>query len=340
MKILNNINCNQKCNNITFGHYLDSEKSELQRKLSNLSSDISRLEQLKRYEYSSFSSKEASLEHEIQDVQQEVNTSASREASLQNKVYYKRSEVDREESRNSNLSRQIDNNNTKIKTLQDKQKQAYDIIIKKNKKIDEENATILLENTAQLNNNFTKEVEIATNGLKQALIHKVINPTINSVEGEDDKIPSSIYMHQEGEMANKINIGQTILRWIAKNTESNAAYIDAASFENKDDFITCLKKILAISVQRFEKLGQHSFTAISNFETLEIPKINKENKNILESVLTQGANIYHNTIIAFSDVLHSKIDINNLFTLNFKINKDFLENKHFGLPSLIQNLKK
>lgn len=320
---------------LSFGHYLDNEKSEQQRKLSSLNSEISRLSQEKSSEQSRFSNNENELNNEIQSLGSQLRSSKSRISSLEGKVYSKSSSIDYERSLGSRYSETVSANNKEIEKLQATQKEIYGSIAEQKRKISEQASNSIVNETAKLQENYVKESKYATEGLKSLLVQNIINPAINAIEGEDDTIPASILIQKTYDDVEKKNLAENaILEWIAKCTDSNYANVDAAGFTNETSFVNHLKKIMMVSAQEFERNGQHSFTLVSNIDTINLQDLNEADKNFLSKFLSQTINMYHNTIIAISKVIPQ----NFLFKYKFILDKTFIDNKRFGLSSLLDDI--
>jgi hypothetical protein len=119
-----------------------------------------------------------------------------------------------------------------------------------------------------LERDYIEEYKIATEGLKSSLIQKIINPTIDAMEGEGNTIPSSMYI--ENDVKSKENILPNIFEWIIRQTDSNFAKIKIVELDENSEpkFLSMIKKILFNSEQEYEKTGRHSFTLIDNFKLL------------------------------------------------------------------------
>ena len=319
---------------ITFGHYLNEEKSTQERKLSNLRSEISSLEAQKHSENYSYNSQASSLDSQISQLESEVRSSNARISTLRGKVDGKGSAVDSERSRGYQYSQTIENNNNAIKKLQETQKKIYNDVIEQNEKTSELASKELLEKTAMLERDYIEESKIATEGLKSSLIQKIINPTINAMEGEKNTIPSSMCI--ENAVNSKENILPNIFEWIIRQTDSNFAKIRIVELDENSElkFLSMIKKIIFNSEQEYEKTGRHSFTLIDNFELLAKLK----NSKFLQELLSNSSEVYHNTIIGVSNIPYEKLMSALKFNHSFKIDKTFIENRYFGLQSIMKQL--
>lgn len=319
---------------ITFGHYLNDEKTTQERKLSSLRSEISSLESQKRSENYSYNSQESSLDSQISQLENEVRSSNSRISTLRGKIDGKGSAVDSERSRGYRYSETIKDNNNTIKNLQETQKKIYKDVIEQNEKTSERASKELLEETARLERDYIEESKIATEGLKSLLVQNIINPTIDAMEGEGNTIPSSIYI--ENTVESKENIAPNIFDWIIRQTDSNFAKIRIVELDENSEpkFLSMIKKTLFNSEQEYEKTGRHSFMLIDNFDLLAKLK----NGKFLQELLSSSRELYHNTIIGVSTIPYEKLMSAFKFNHNFKIDKVFIENPYFGLQSIMKQL--
>ena len=163
------------------------------------------------------------------------------------------------------------------------------------------------------------------------MINKIINPAVSLLEGDSAEIPSSVEITGLNE-----NSAKTILNWLAALTNSNYALINAAKYKEKDEFVQILKELSFLANQEYEKNGSHSFTMIEHFGAVD--SVTEADKNFLDTILENGAKIYHNTIIALTRFTKNTEFQTFKFNETFKITERFLEHKNFGLPSIIKNL--
>lgn len=319
---------------ITFGHYLDDEKSTQERKLSNLKTEISSLESQKLSENYSYNSQESYLDSQISQLEDEIRSSNSQISTLRRNIDEKGSAAASERSRGCWYSQTIEDNNVAIKYLQETQEKIYKDVIEQNEKTSERASKELLEVTTKLERNYIEESKIATEGLKNLLVQNIINPTIDSMEGEVNELPSSVYI--ENTIKSNESIVSNIFDWIIGQTDSNYAKIKIVELDEDSDpkFLSMIKKILFNSEKEYEKNGRHSFTLIENFDLLEKLK----NGKFLQELLSNSRESYHSTIIGVSTIPYEKLVSAFKFNHNFKIDKTFIENRFWGLQSIMKQL--
>ena len=192
---LSNYKVNTK--QVTFGHYLDDEKYYKEQRLSNLYSEISDVNSRIWDDNYDFDSETSSLNDEIASAESDLEASEERVAKLERRVDSKQDFIQDLESESYYLQNQAEVNNRKIKQLQNKKLDT----ISKIKQSNEELQKILSEEfkttSENLRSQYDNAVKLATNGVKSTLIRKVINPILESLEGKESSIPSSIYIENE-----------------------------------------------------------------------------------------------------------------------------------------------
>ncbi len=336
IKQINNFNVNPK---ISFGHYLDDEKSKIKNKISDIDYNIYQYDISKQEEIISFHNQEVDLNNKICATQNEVKNTKSQIYGYENILNQKKSEIENEKSINTELINKINNNNVEIRNLQKESAQIYNSTLIKKQELENELTQKMTQEMEKLNKYYEKELQIAQNGLKSFLINKIINPTILAMDGENINLPSSVCLEDIYSNFND-NVRETTSKWLALQAGVNYTHINAQNFQNFKAFIKFFKEILINASQNYDKTGKYTFTIISNINEILETNIKHDNKNFIQEVLEQGVNLYHNVIIGISNITDSKVNNKFIFSEKIKVDKNFISDKYFGLPSLLKELKK
>ena len=108
--------------NLAFGHYLDDEKSMLQRRISLLDSLTNQFNKEKDNERSRYQQKDNNLRSKIGVVNSDLRSARFKADLLRTKLNNVKKDISEERSIVRQLERKIDENNTTITNLQEKQK--------------------------------------------------------------------------------------------------------------------------------------------------------------------------------------------------------------------------
>ena len=325
--------------NLAFGHYLDDEKSMLQRRISLLDSLTNQFNKEKDNERSRYQQKDNNLRSKIGVVNGDLRSARFKADLLRTKLNNVKKDISEERSIVLQLERKIDENNTTITNLQEKQKNKRTSNISRGQYLSNKLSNRLSAKKEQLQNAYLLEYSNAIDGIKNNFIKDVINPVIDSFKEEKEPIPSSVFIHNEIEDdKEKRSVELIFLEWVARLTDSNFAGVDLKKTQDLDSLFKLIKEIMYLSAKEYESTGQHSFTMITNAEDLNLDNAKEENINAFKKLLKDSAELYHNTIIIVSKNMIDKTKISLEIGKQYLIDKVFVENEKFGLRSILKNI--
>ena len=326
---LSNYKVNTK--QVTFGHYLDDEKYYKEQRLSNLYSEISDVNSRIWDDNYDFDSETASLNDEIASAESDLEASEERVAKLERRVDSKQDFIQDLESESYYLQNQAEVNNREIKQLENKKLDTISKIKQSNEELQKILAEEFKTTSENLRSQYDNAVKLATNGVKSTLIRKVINPILESVEGKESNIPSSIYIED------KAGGPEPFFSWLVKQTDSNYARLNAENLSDKKQATSLLKKISLLASRSYEETGKRTFTLLEGIENSISSVLDNED---LKSLLTNSEKLYHNIIILVPKLPSLDIMKNNKFDIDVKVEKPFLTDKKLGRNSLVEFVSK
>ncbi len=324
--------------NLSFRSSLDYEKNSLKSKLASLKNEAANYRSLQASETSSFNNESGALDSRIRSARSSVNSTNARIDYVKESIAQKEREIENERIKTNNLVAQVESNNKQIQELQKKQKEVLLKNLERTQNKEVDCAKKISDESGRLSKIYNEKVNIANNGLKQQIIDALINPTIELMDGNDVVLPSLVLFENgisgdEGKLAEK-----KLLEWIAKSSNSNFAYINAKDYHDKDSFILLLKKLSFQSLQEYEKSGRYSYTMISNFDVMDSSKLKQENQLFFNKLFNESAKFFNNTIIAVTSNIKDNKTVGKLSLKSFKLDKNFITDKLFGIQSLINKI--
>ena len=328
---ISNLTKCQKQNNITFGHYLDDEKDRKQYRLSSLESDIYKVNSRISSENYDFERESSSLDSQIDSAESKLGEIERRVSKLRDRVKSKESYIDSLSSEGYRLQRKAKRNLGTIKNLETEKQNTIKQLQESNTTLQNALAEEFKTKSEQIESEFKTNAEKMREGVKGSLIQKVINPIIDSAEGKEVELPSSIYIKNLYELA------EPIFSWLVKQTDSNYSKINAAEYSDKQDVFSLLKKISLLASRNYEETGRRTFTLISGFENI-ISSL-KDNEGIKELFLN-AEKMYHNIIVVISTIPYLELSPKIKFSDVVTVEKNFLTDKKVGKDSLVEFVSK
>lgn len=332
---ISNLTKYQKRNNITFGHYLDDEKDRKQSRLSSLESDIYRVNSRISSENYDFERESSSLDSQIDCAESRLDETERRISKLRDRADSKESYIDSLSSEGYRLQQKAKRNLGTIKSLETEKQNTVKQLQESNKTLQNALAEEFKTKSEQIENEFKTNAEEMQKGVKSSLIQKVINPIIDSVEGKEVELPSSIYIE---DLLNKLTeTAEPIFSWLVKQTDSNYSKINTAEYSDKQEVFSLLKKISFLASRNYEETGKRTFTLISGFENI-ISSL-KDNEGIKELFLN-AEKMYHNIIVVISKIPYLELSPKIKFSDVVTVEKNFLKDKKIGKDSLVEFVSK
>lgn len=324
-------NRNIKTKQMTFGHYLDSEKYNKEQRLSSLDSQISNINSRIWSDEYDFNRKSSALDDEIESAENELEASENKVAKLKSKVDNKEDDIYDLESVGYRLQNQAEENNKTIKQLEINQKNVIEKIRQSNNELQQKLTTDFQTTSEKLKYRHEASVKSAVGGIKNSLIQNVINPIIQSMEGNTSEIPSSIYIEDE------TNIPEPIFSWLVKQTDSNYAKLHTVNLKDEKQFISLIKKISILAARKYEETGTRTFTLLGDVEQ---PISSTVNSKFFKDLLINSEKLYHNILVLVSKVPYSEIMKTSTFATNVRAEKTFYTDQKLGRNSLIEFVSK
>ena len=330
---LNSISYNRniKAKQITFGHYLDSEKYSKEQRLSSLDSQISNVNSRIWSDEYDFNRMSSSLDDEIESAENELDASENKVAKLKCKVDNKEDDIYDLESEGYRLQNKAEENNKTIKQLEINQKNVIEKIRQSNNELQQKLTTNFHTTSEKLKYRHEASVKSAVGSIKNSLIQKVINPIIQSMEGNTSEIPSSIYIEDE------MNIPEPIFSWLVKQTDSNYAKLHTVNLKDEKELISLIKKISILAARKYEETGTRTFTLLGD---VEHPISSIINSKFFKDLLINSEKLYHNILVLVSKVPYSEIIKISNFATNVKAEKTFYTDQKLGRDSLVEFVSK
>ena len=330
---LNSISYNRniKTKQVTFGHYLDSEKSSKEQRLSNLDSQISNVNSRIWSDEYDFNRLFSSLDSEIESAQNELDVSENKIAKLKCKVDSKESTISDLRYEGYCLQNEAEDNNKTIEQLGNDKKNVIEKIRQSNNELQQKLTTDLQTTSEKLKYCHEDSVKSAVSGIKNSLIQKVINPILQSMEGNKVEIPSSIYIEEDTKTP------EPIFSWIVKQTDSNYAKLNTVNLEDKKQLISLIKKISILAARKYEETGTRTFTLLGDVEQSISSIINSK---FFKDLLINSEKLYHNILVLVSKAPYSEIMKTSNFATNVKAEKTFYTDQKLGRDSLVEFISK
>lgn len=327
--VIPSINNNKEfAKQIVFGHYLDYEKSSKKNRLSDLEAAISRVNSRICSDNYDFERESSSLDYDIQSAEDELTASEDRISDLKGRISHRQSYISSLKQDSYRLQNKAEENNKKIKQLEEKKQNVLIQIRKSNEELQKNLNTNLQTTSDRLNSQFKTSVEIIQNGVKNSLIQKVINPILQTTEGKECDIPASVYIEDEA------GVAEPCFPWIVKQTDSNYAKLNIS---NNNQAIALLKKISLLALRSYEENGKRTFTLLEGFENTINSLMNNDK---FKDLLASSEKLYHNIIVVISKIPHKEIIGNKSFNTTIKVEKSFATDKQIGLHSLVEFISK
>ena len=328
---ISNLTKYQKRNNITFGHYLDDEKDRKQSRLSSLESDIYRVNSRISSENYDFERESSSLDSQIDSAESRLDETERRISKLRDRADSKESYIDSLSSEGYRLQQKAKKNLGTIKSLETEKQNTVKQLQESNTTLQSVLAEEFKTKSKQIENEFKANAEEMQKGVKGTLIQKVINPIIDSVEGKEVELPSSIYIE------NSYETSEPIFSWLVKQTDSNYSKINTVKYSDKKEVFSLLKKISLLASRNYEETGRRTITLISGFENI-ISSL-KDNEGIKELFLN-AEKMYHNIIVVISKIPYLELSPKIKFSDVVTVEKNFLKDKKIGKDSLVEFVSK
>lgn len=328
---ISNLTKPPKHNSITFGHYLDDEKDRKQSRLSSLESDIYRVNSRISSENYDFERESSLLDSQIDSAESRLDETERRISKLRDRADSKESYIDSLSSEGYRLQQKAKKNLGTIKSLETEKQNTVKQLQESNTTLQNALAEKFKTKSKQIENEFKANAEEIQNSVKGRFIQKVINPIIDSVEGKEVELPSSIYIE------NSYETSEPIFSWLVKQTDSNYAKINTAEYSDKKEAFSLLKKISFLASRNYEETGRRTFTLISGFENI-ISSL-KDNEGIKELFLN-AEKMYHNIIVVISKIPYLELSPKIKFSDVVTVEKNFLKDKKIGKDSLVEFVSK
>ncbi len=328
---ISNLTKYPKQNNITFGHYLDDEMYNKQSRLATVESDIRNVDERIWSENRDFEWESSSLDSQIDSAESRLDETERRISKLRDRADSKESYIDSLSSEGYRLQQKAKRNLGTIKSLETEKQNTVKQLQESNKTLQNALAEEFKTKSEQIENEFKTNAEEMQKGVKSSLIQKVINPIIDSVEGKEEDLPSSIYIK------NSYDVAEPLFSWLVKQTDSNYAKINTAEYSDKQEVFSLLKKISFLASRNYEETGKRTFTLISGFENI-ISSL-KDNESIKELFLN-AEKMYHNIIVVISKIPYLELSPKIKFSDVVTVEKNFLTDKKLGKDSLVEFVSK
>lgn len=191
---ISNLTKYPKQNNITFGHYLDDEMYNKQSRLATVESDIRNIDERIWSENRDFEWESSSLDSQIDSAESRLDETERRISKLRDRADSKESYIDSLSSEGYRLQQKAKKNLGTIKSLETEKQNTVKQLQESNTTLQNALAEEFKTKSKQIENEFKANAEEMQKGVKGTLIQKVINPIIDSVEGKEVELPSSIYI--------------------------------------------------------------------------------------------------------------------------------------------------
>lgn len=318
------INNKKQTKQVTFGHYLDSEKSSKKERLADLDSAISRVNSHIWNDNYDFERESSSLNVAIENAENALETSEERVSKLKKRIASKENHISSLEYDSYELQNQAEENNKQIKQLEEKKQNTIKQVKKSNEELQKSLDVDWQATSNKLNSQYKATFEMIQNGAKNCLIQNIVNPILQATEGIKTNIPASIYIEDEA------GISEPYFSWLVKQTDSN--YAKLRILDSKQALVL-LKKISILASRCYEENGKHTFTLLDGFENIINALMNNDT---FKNLLTTSEKLYHNIIVVVSKIPYKEIINGNSFNTIIKVEKSFTTDKQVGRNSLVE----
>lgn len=324
---------------VSFGHYLDDEKSEQESALRKVESSIGSVRDDISEENRDHDSTVSGLNKKIRESKAEVSTTSDEIVALRDKVAKKDIKIKKVKGDGQSLEQDVKSGKETVKQLQSKHRELLQGISEDARIATETRTENLGKQAEQAQKNHAQEMENAVTGIKNKLIQNIINPIIQEYEGDNVRVPSSILLESESN-----DVGKKVFEWMTKKTGSNYAIIDAQEFQNKSGLTSLLTHIAQKSKKDFDSSQVRTLTLIENFDSF-IPSSDEKNDSAFKSFkefLSKCSEFYNNTVVAIAkQQVASSTDTTKGIDFNIKLKLDglFLQDKRLGYDAISNELK-
>ena len=324
-------NKNIKTKQITFGHYLDDEKYNKEQRLSSLESQIANVNsRIWSNEYD-FNRQTDSLDNEIASAENDLEESENKVSKLKRRVDDKEYDIYELENEGNRLEKKAENNNKTIKLLENEKKKKIEEIKQSNNELQQKLTADFQTTCSNLRNEHETSLQNAVNGIKSSLIKTIINPIMQSNEGNDIKIPSSIYIEDD------TNVSEPLFSWLVKQTDSNYVKFNTVNLQDEKQFTSLIKKISILAAKKYEETGTRTFTLLDD---INLSFISPKSDNFFKDLLINSEKLYHNILVSVSNIPYTEISKINKFDINVKVDKNFLTDLKLGRNSFAEFISK
>lgn len=322
---------------VSFGHYLDDEKEEQENALSNTKSAIDSTQVDISRENDSHGNKIAGLNRKIRELNTEVDATANEITSLRGKVSKKNTKIEQVRSEGQSLEVDIKSGKKPLEQLQTQQKKIIRGISDDAEIATTTRESMISQQIEQAQIMYTQEMKNAVTGIKNKLIQHIINPTIQESEGDNVKVPSSLLIETDSDVAAK-----KVFEWITRKTGSNYAIIDAQECGNISGLMSLLSHVSQRAKKDFDSSKVRTFTLLENFDSF-IPSQNEANNfatTSFKEFVSKCSELYNNTIAAISKPGNKSNEIKGLnFDIKLKLDSIFIQDKRLGYEAILTELK-
>jgi len=322
---------------VSFGHYLDDEKSEQESALRRVEASINSVKDDISKENRDHDSAVSSLNGKIRDLKAEVKATSNEIDTLKDESAKKDTKIKKIKSNAKSLEKDVKSGKKKVEQLQAQHKEILKGITDDAELATKTRDEKLGQQAKQIQKIHTQEMENAVMSIKNKLIQNVINPTIQKSEGDNVRVPSGILLESDSN-----DVAKKVFEWIMKKTGSNYAIIDAQEFQNKSGLTSLINHISKRAKIDFDSSQVRTFTLIENFDSF-IPSQDEKNDSAFKSFkefLSKCSEFYNNTVVAVTKPGIKPDEINGLnFNVKLKLDSTFMQDKRLGYDAIFNELK-